>query len=184
MRVGWKQEEGYSYARLGDCLIFVFEPEIYNYKYRVTVSLADKEKKSQEIDASGGVTTAAVQRAAVDWAIELGCKRKRRKIERSDEEIEWLEKLAEEILLQIKQSEKRYDDAEEFAHKHGYERPKATEYYLSTNYFPEYLEQHYLGEGHTTRQLSKAVALVLGRLESAGFIESMTFNRKRYWVSK
>ncbi len=182
----WKQKS--SEARLGTCFMMIFWPDAWRKGYHVYLSPAGAEKIEFVVEEWRGgviapdnrVTLDQAKLAAFERARELGCKRERRTRVRDEDEQEWLTKVQAEVLEQIENGQRIYEREEEHQRKWPTKR-QPYESLVTTGYLPAYFEQHYLGSGRTSRELTQAVGLVLGRLERAGKIESMTLDRQRYW---
>lgn len=197
MRIAWRDEKDSSYGSLGPCFVAINEPWGLSFVYKVSIHLPEELRQGgeewvyleiPERDLRSDPYTSAleqVKRIAVDKVREMGCRRRR--TEREHDEA-WLEELSKDILEMIQRTYQSYQDARRISKEHYYDPPRIEKYAPTTGYFAHYYDPegvgHYLGRDHSLREIRSAIAVVLSRLESRGLIESMTFDRKRYWLMR
>ncbi len=195
----WKDDSKgrHSAASLGPCFIMVFWSDMaviddkVTFAYSVVISTGSSEAEKTQFkipdfdEHKRHVSLDEAKAVALERARELGCKLVRRKRERCEEEEEWLAELQTATLEQIEMGQRGYEEETRLQRHYG-SHPGHEPYrrLVTTSYFPVYFEQHYLGSRRTRRELASAVNIVLGRLERAGKIESMTLGGQRYWSPK
>jgi hypothetical protein len=184
VKIAWTEEKEHSHGTLGPCFISIDHPTWYIQTYRISIGLRSDEREPDwhryEIAESDVDDLNHAKEIAVQYARDLGCRRRHRRHE-YDEDL--LDGIRAVVLEQLQRAIDRYDNDMAWWERQGgwATRPNLLDYGTSTSYFTGYLEQHRLGINQTRKELQRAVNVVLGRLERAGEIEAEKWDRKRYW---